>query len=259
VALVALSAWGQDQRPLTTGPEPIVGAAVRVHVIASEELEPDVLRALARPNVVLWLTSSSNVIRESSIDTLARFESAFVRVRPPMDPSQLRALARAPRTGLWVDVDRSTAIERARGSRPLAIEFTGAVDDEKVKALLQLKPTFTRWRPPAELDLLAWSRFRSLPGRKVVVVAPGGLLPRDCSQRAATEPAAELHVATLLAIGAPVFPCGAGTRVEIGLETEPWLLKSLVVRDPSVELVVKVDDSVRAVGKVKAILELLGR
>lgn len=258
--LLALSAWAQDQRPITGGPEPIIGAAVRVHVFASDELEPDVLRALARPNVVLWLSTRSNVVRESSIDTLARFQSAFVQVRPPVDPSHVRALARVPKAGLWLELSSSApSIDRVRGARPVALEIKGPLGDDEARAVQQLRPVFTRWVPPAELDLLTWSRFRSLPGRKVVVVAPGALLPRDCSLRPAAEPAAELHVATVLAAGAPVFPCGAGTRVELGLETEPWLLKSLIVRDPSVELILRVDDSVRAVGKARALLEVLGR
>ena len=32
----------------------------RVHLTASEDLDPDRLRALARPEVVLWLTTRSN-------------------------------------------------------------------------------------------------------------------------------------------------------------------------------------------------------
>ncbi len=260
-ALLAQVSSAQDQRPLLTGPEPIVGGAVRVHVLASEELEPDVLRALAKPNVVLWLSTRSNVVRESSIDSLARFEASYVQIRPPLAATELRAFGRSPKTGWWVTLapgEGLASLERARGARPLALEVAGALSEETTGAVKNLRPTLVRWTPPAELDLLQWSRFRSFPGRKVLVVS-SQLLPRDCSARSATEPAAELHVATLLAVSAPVFPCGVGTRVEIAPDLEPWLLKSLVVRDPSVELVVRVDDSVRAVGKTRALLELLGR
>ncbi len=50
VMLGGLTAFAQNQRPVPTeSPDVIVGRSVRVHVIASEDLEPDVLRALARP------------------------------------------------------------------------------------------------------------------------------------------------------------------------------------------------------------------
>jgi len=85
------------------------------------------------------------------------------------------------------------------------------------------------------------------------------LLPRDCGDREPAMPSAELDVATLLTVSAGVFPCGRGTRVVVRPDVEPWLLQSLVARDPSVEPVVRVGDDVRAVGRVRALLERLDR
>jgi len=238
-----------------------VGRAVRVNVIASDELEPDVLRALARPDVVLWLTTRSNTLRESTLDTLNRFGASWVQLRAPMEMVDAKALTRAPKAGLWLPLDARVgpALSRFRGSRPLALEVSGAMDDEKRALLASQRPSLMRWTPAGEVDLLQWSQFRALPGRKVVVLSPGFLLPRDCASRDATEPAGEVHVAMLLALSAGVFPCGPGTRIEVSPDVEPWLLKSLIVRDPSVELVVRVDDDVRKVGKARGLLALLGR
>jgi hypothetical protein len=263
-ALLALStaALAQDQRPVPAGsPDALIGRSVPVHVVASEELEPDVLRALARPGVTLWLTTRSNTLRESTLDTLNRFEASWVQLRLPLAHVDGAALARAPRAGLWFQASAALkpVLSRYRASRPLALDVAGALDAEQQAWLGALRPTFTRWRPTESVDLLQWGRFASLPGRKTVVLTPGLLVPRSCEARSPTEPSAELHVATLLAVSAGVFPCGAGTRVEVLPDVEPWLLKSLIVRDPSVELLVTVGDDVRRVGRTRALLELLGR
>lgn len=255
-----LVAFAQNQRPVPSeSPDVIVGRSVRVHVVASEDLEPDVLRALARPQVVLWLTTRSNTLRESTLETLNRFESSFVQLRAPISPVDAKALKKSPRAGLWLSLDAPSTLATVRGSRPLALEVTGSLDEVKHGWLLAQKPTFLRWSPGESIDLLEWSRFKTLPGRKTVALTPGLLLPRDCATRDPAEPSAELHVATLLAVSAGVFPCGAGTRVEVPPDVEPWLLKSLIVRDPSVELVLRVGDDVRKVGRARALLELLGR
>ena len=54
------------------------------------------------------------------------------------------------------------------------------------------------------------------------------------------EPSLELHVATLLAMSSDVFPCGTGTRVVVRPDADAWLVQSLLVREPSVELVLDV-------------------
>lgn len=97
-ALLALStaALAQDQRPVPAGsPDALIGRSVPVHVVASEELEPDVLRALARPGVTLWLTTRSNTLRESTLDTLNRFEASWVQLRLPLAHVDGAALARS--------------------------------------------------------------------------------------------------------------------------------------------------------------------
>ena len=65
------------------------------------------------------------------------------------------------------------------------------------------------------------------------------------------------HVANLLALSSEVYPCGTGTRVVVQPEVETWLLQSLLVRDPSVELVIEVGaDPARAIA-ARGLLERL--
>jgi hypothetical protein len=260
--LTALAAVAQDQRPLPAGsPDVVVGRSVPVHVIASDELEPDVLRALAKPLVTLWLTTRTNTLRDSTLTTLTRFERSFVQLRAPLSRVDGQSLAAAPRAGLWLKLEPgwTEVLPRWRGSRPVALELEGPLDEARLVTALELRPTRVRWRPTGPVDVLEWSRFRQVAPLRSVVVTPAFLLPQDCGDRLVDEAAAELHVATLLSVSAGVFPCGKGTRVEVASDVDAWLLKSLVVRDPSVELVVTVGDDVRKVGATRQLLEALGR
>ena len=48
------------------GPEPLQLPGFRLHLVLSEELEPDRLEALARPGVVLWLMTRSSQLAKDS-------------------------------------------------------------------------------------------------------------------------------------------------------------------------------------------------
>ena len=62
---------------LAAGPSELALPGFRMHVEASEELDPDRLRALARPEVVLWVRTRSNGLRRSTAETLQLAGSAL--------------------------------------------------------------------------------------------------------------------------------------------------------------------------------------
>ncbi|MEW5742165.1 MAG: hypothetical protein AB1938_24835 [Myxococcota bacterium] len=257
---LAASAWGQDQRPLPKGsPEALVTGTLKVHAFAHEDLPPDSLRALARPQVTLWLDTRTNTLKESTVERLARFDEAWVRLRAPLSKTDAAVLARIPRAGVWATPrDLEGLAGRVPGVRRWALELEGPLDAATAERIAKARPSVVRWRPGGAVDLLGWGLFLSLPGKKVWAPAPGELLATRCADRARELPALELHVATLLAMSADVFPCGRGTRVIVPGDVEPWLLQSLVVRDPSVELVVQVGDDADAASKVRRLLDRLG-
>ena len=253
--VLALPALAQDQRPLPRGaPEVFVASAPRVHVRVHEDLDPDRLRDLARPGVTLWLSTRTNTLKASTVEHLARFDTAWVQLRAPLEPVDSAGFAKLPAAGAWVTPEGLSLAGRVRR---IAVSFSGPLDDEVVTKLAAARPTELRWTPEGSVDLLTWGQFRRLPGRRIVAPSARTLLPVKCDERNTGDPSLELHVANLLALSSDVFPCGAGMRVVVQGEAENWLLQSLLVRDPSVELVLEVGaDSARALA-ARGLLERL--
>ena len=226
-----------------------------MHVRVHEDLDPDRLRDLARPGVTLWLSTRSNTLRASTLENVARFDTAWVQLRAPLVPSDARAFSKVPSAGAWVSVNSLKAASRFRR---VAVTLEGPLDEAVIAKVSAARPAEVRWSPTGPIDLLAWGELRSLPGRRVVAAEPQRLLPVKCERRSAGDPSTELHVASLLALSSDVYPCGTGTRVVVQPQVETWLLQSMIVRDPSVELVVEVGaESARAVA-TRGLLERLG-
>jgi hypothetical protein len=139
---------------------------VRVHVEASEELDPDRLRALARPEVVLWLRTRTNGLRRSTAETVRLAGSAFVQVRPP-----LGAPALAPfvgRVGPWVE-ERGLDVARVRRWSPgrLAVDLEGPFTEEIASRLRVLRPVAVRWRRGGWPAREEWTRVRRFSGAEL--------------------------------------------------------------------------------------------
>jgi hypothetical protein len=250
--LVVPAYAAEPQRPLPSGsPAAIVPAGTRVHVIASEDLDPDRLRSFARPGVTLWLLTRSNLLKSSTLENLNRFDNAFVQLRAPLKDD--RILEKAPRAGVWVDGAALDLVGRVRGPRALAIDFSGALDDALAARLTALKPDVVDWKASGSPDLLSWGLFRALPGRKLV--SPDQVVP--CDARVELEPAAHVNVASLLTLGTNAFPCGPSPRVRIASNTDLWIIQSIVVRDPTLELELEAKDDAEA-KKVAHLLDQMG-
>ncbi len=235
-------------------------AGLAVHVVAHEDLDPDRLRRLARPNVTLWLRTRSNTLRASTAEHVARFDEAFVELRPPLKRADAEVFSALPRAGVWLDATHlpSHVQDRVPGARRLAVEVVGPLDEALAAEIASAHPSVVRWRPGPGVDLLAWALFRQLPGRKVYAPAAEQLAPAQCGARRADEPSLEVHVASLLALAGDAFPCGRATRVRIEPEVDRWLVQSVLVRDPSAQLVLEVGADEARASKARALLDELG-
>ncbi len=137
-----------------------------VHVFADEDLEVDVLRSLGHhAGVTVWLTTRGTALRESTLDTLARAQRAYVQVRPPFTAALRSQLARVPNAGLWVDFGNVAQVGAVLGNRPLAVSVHGALDSAAMARLTAAKPRVVLWSPEALPDLLALSLARQLTGK----------------------------------------------------------------------------------------------
>ena len=258
--LIAGAGWAQVQRPLPPGsPEVFTAPSVRVSVVVHEDLDPDYLRRLARSDVTVWLLTRSNSLRASTLENLARFDEAFVQLRAPLTGDEVRVLSRLPKIGVWVEVRQLAVIARLPGPRRVALEVTGALDAELAERLSGAKPSVVRWSPGAEPDLLQWSLFRQLPGRKIIVLAPSALRAATCAERAPGLPSIELDLASALTVNSDVLPCGRAPRVVVRPGIDHTMLQSLVLRDPSVEIVVVIGRDEKAASETKLLLDLLDR
>lgn len=252
--LLPLLAGAQLQRPLPTNSPQTLTVTPRVHVRASETVDVDLLGALARPGVILWLRTSGNTLKASLVERLARFDTVWVQVHAPLKPVDARVWAAVPRAGAWVDVSSLAELKKLPGARRVAVELSGALTDAILEQLRSARVDEVRWAPQGEVDLLRWSQFSQLRGRRVLVAPVGETWPVTCGQRAG--PSVEVHLSSLLAASSEVFPCGAGARVVVPMDTDDWLLRSLVLRDPTVELVVDAPDDEHARG-ARALVERL--
>ncbi len=258
-ALVLWALAADPRSPAADAPPLFLATSVRVHLHASDELEPDYLRALARKNVTLWLSTRSNTLRASTLETINKFSDAWVSLRAPVSEADAHQLDKLPRAGLWLEVKDLDGARRLLGPRRLALRLQGPLDLPLFQKLQQLRPTETLWHAAPDVDLLSWGLFRQLPNRKILARSAVELWPTPCPARPLSgEPTIQTQLQGLLKLSGRSFPCGAGPRIEVPLDTERDVLQGLLVREPSAELVIEVGEDPRAVTKARRLLDDLG-
>lgn len=222
---------------LGAGPDAWALPGVQVHVVASEALDADRLRALARPEVVLWVRTRSNGLRRSTAETLRLAGSAFVEVRPP-----LGAPALAPfvgRVGPWIDLAGvDVAAVRRWSPGRLAVDVAGPLTDELASRLRILRPVAVRWSRGGWPDGEEWKRARGFSGVELLGV---GTAPVDCG---AVPASTRVRVRVPLASVTPEGVCGLPLRVEVPPAAEAGAVHTLLLVHPGADLLVDVGDEV---------------
>lgn len=245
---------------LAQAPDPLVLPVYRLHLVVDEAIDPDRLRDFDGPwrggQVVLWVLTTSNSVRDSLAENLRRFPEVHITLRSPLSGDAIRWFTHAvPRAHAWVgrDVLEHPADVALLKGRRVSIQLQGELTEPLFAAAQRLRPERTLWRPGPQVSVLEWTLFRQLPGRRWVsaldgaracVDGGGGREPAPWSSRLKNEP------------GTPAFPCGRGGRVQVDAGVSDQALRRLYARDPAVELELRVgDDDSAANGAV----DLLGR
>lgn len=233
-------------------PEPLIQRPT-IHVFASEALAPELLRALARPEVVLWLDTRTNSVAPAIEEVLRGAGRVYVRARLPLRPGASLAIPGAPRAGRWCAAKECEAISARLGPTPLAARLTaaelpalvgahahvrelrvegGSPDAGTLGELAQLGGTAT-WAAPLPVDALCETPAL---GRKVTFEVPAP--SDDAGWRA-------------------VGGCSQALRLEVGPGSDVPRLERALLASPGLQLSVTVGADEGRARWARAMLEQL--
>jgi hypothetical protein len=232
------------------GPEQLTLPGFRLHLQLSEDIEPDRLEALARPGVVLWLETTSNLLKRSVAERVGRAAASYIQVRPPMSASLRQQFI--GRVHPWVALDGlDVGAYRRWAPGGTAVEWTGALTEERLGSLQSLRPQAVHWRPETAPTPEEWTRAARLPG---VEVHPRESLP-PCTRPLKGAARVRLRVPAPDA-EASATGCGFALRLEVPATISEAELRALLVHFPGAELWTRVGTEADAVAAT-ALLGLL--
>ena len=206
----------------------------RLHLVADESLEADDLRALAGSGTVLWLRTSSNTLKDSTLEALALFPEAYVQLRTPIKEEHIRQFRKAPRVGAWLEASSLAGPGlHWLGPRRSAVELRGALGAELVRRVAALRPAWCLWTPGTpDISLEAWGAFAQLPGRKLLTWT--GTLGPVCPELPVRGALATISLRVEEGTGEET--CGLGRRVVMKGFPDDVALGPLLRRGPATEL-----------------------
>lgn len=235
------------------GPEPLALPGFRLHLELSENIEPDRLESLARPGVVLWLETTSNLLKRSLAERLGRADASYVEVRPPF--GSVNAWQQfTGHTHPWVALAGfDVATYRRWAPAGSAAELVGSLTEERLTQLRGLRAQAVRWQPLESPTPEEWARTLHVPGLEVR--PPAALPPCERPLKGAARIRLRVPWADAEASGAG---CGFALRLEIPLSSTEAELRELLVKWPGAELWARISseaDGALAGGLVKILAQ----
>jgi hypothetical protein len=221
-------------------PEPLTLPGFRIHLEVSGDLEPDRLEALARPGVVLWVQTRSNLLKRSVAERLGRAEASYVQLRPPLGEGVRQQFT--GRVKPWVGLEGlDVAAYRRWAPGGTAVEVAGALNEERLKQLGALRPQMVRWRPEEAPTPEEWAWAARLAGLEI---HPKGPLAA-CGHPLKGAERIRLRVPAAGA-DASAAGCGFALRLEVSLATAEADVRMLLVQWPGAELWARVGNETEA-------------
>jgi len=234
---------------LSAAPDAWALPGLRVQLLVSEDLDPDRLRALARPETVLWVRTQTNGLRRSTAETLRLAGSAFVEVRPP-----LGAPALAPfvgRVGPWVE-ESGLDVGRVHRWSPgrLAVDVGGPFTAELAARLRVLRPVAVRWNRGGWPSREEWAQARGFSG---IELSGTSGTPADCQVvPARNRVRLRVPLEALTADGV----CALAVRIAVAPAADPAAVHAALLAHPNADLLVDVGNDA---GRASAARQLIGR
>ena len=226
---------------MAAGPEALTLPGFRLHLEMSDSIDPDRLEALARPGVVLWVTTSSNLVKRSLAERLGRAEASYLLVRFPLGGDVLEQFG--PRVHPWVSLEGlDVGAFRRWAPAGTALELPGALTEERVRNVSAIRPQAIRWRPDAAPAPEEWERARGLAGLEVhpPSALPACVRPLKGANRIRLRlPVAEAE--------ASASGCGFALRLEVPAASTAPELMALLAQYPGAELSVRIGNDAEAV------------
>ncbi len=235
---------------VAAGPAEWALPGFHLHVLASDGLDADRLRALARPEVVLWVRTRTNGLRHSTAETLQLAGSAFVQVRPPLGAPSL-----APFVGRVGPSIEERGIDAARvrrwSPRRLAVDVEGPFSEELAGRLRVLRPVVVRWNRGGWPEREEWTRARAFSGVELAGVGAG---PVDCGVvPGRTTVRVRVPLGSVTADGV----CGLPLRVEVPAAVAAEELHALLLVHPGADLLVDVGEEIPKADAVRRWIDQL--
>lgn len=225
-----------------TAPSAVPLPRVSVHVFASEELGPDLLRKLRRPSVTLWLDTRTNMLRDSTLEVLrAHGPHAFVKLKAPVLKAHQDQFATLP-SGLWLDAPTLAAgYPTWAGLHAVVLEVEGKEMETHSLQLERQRPAFIFWYRPDCGDA-SWETTRRLTSHIVTVDA------------AACQQSSEFVLPSYRGMA----PSNARAPwIWIRPDSAPAQVRDLYARSLATQLLVSVGDRDQDVRKLTALLDEL--
>lgn len=235
-------------------------AGYRMHVLVSEEVDPDGLRGLARPGVTLWVKTRSNMLRASMVEALARFEVAYVQLRPPVLAAHAAQLERARGAGFWLEeAELEGPGVHLRGPRRLAVHIAGELSPGRAERIRRARPAAIFWEPSEPPDIEAFSVFVRLPGAKVVDLGEAAEALPGCgpwTQGLLRDVALRQGLWRTSARLPALLACPGRVQLRVEPSIGDAALARLFEANPAVELEVGLEEGLQA---IRALLDRLDR
>jgi hypothetical protein len=228
VTRLAIAAWLALSG---SAPEPLALPGFRLHLVVPEDIEADRLEALARPGVVLWVQTRSNLLKRSIAERVGRAEASYVQVRPPFASAAVRQQF-TPRIRPWVALtELDVASYRRWAPEGTALAFRGELSEAVLASVKAVRPQVFLWQPEVTPTAEEWARTQHLPGLEVRPVGP--LPPCERPLRGAQRIRLRVPVAL---VETSAVGCGFALRLEVPPSLSEAEVREVLVRWPGAEL-----------------------